>query len=74
MGQLLGIYIGHRVSNKLDADPKRWRMFAGFATDISSFLEILTPLFPRAFVVIGALANAGIAAVHSVVRRVSCSH
>ena len=49
LGQLGGVVFASVVSNRFDADPKRWRMVASGSMDASSFIELLTPVFPHLF-------------------------
>jgi len=59
LGQLGGVLFASIVSNRFDADPKRWRMVASGSMDISSFIELLTPLFPGYFLPLASIANVG---------------
>ena len=59
LGQLGGVIFASVVSNRFDADPKRWRMVASASMDASSFLELLTPIFPHLFLPIASVANVG---------------
>lgn len=59
LGQLGGVIFASIVSNRFDADPKRWRMLAAISMDVSSFIELLTPLAPSYFLLIASVANVG---------------
>eukprot|EP00949_MAST-11_sp_MAST-11-sp1_P000331 g331.t1 len=59
LGQLGGVLFASMVNRRFDADPKRWRVVAAAALDISSLLEAATPLFPTLFLPVAAIANAG---------------
>ena len=59
LGQFGGILFASLVNNNFDADPKTWRMISGICMDSSSFLELLTPLFPAYFLPIASVANVG---------------
>ena len=48
-----------QVSNRFDADPKRWRMLASLSMDVASFIELLTPFFPGYFLPLASVANVG---------------
>lgn len=57
LGQLGGVIFAGFVSNRFDADPKRWRLTATIAMDSASFIELLTPLAPAYFLPIASVAN-----------------
>jgi hypothetical protein len=59
LGQFGGILFASFVNNRFDADPKRWRMISSISMDISSFLELLTPMCPQYFLPIASIANVG---------------
>lgn len=59
LGQLGGVIFAGMVNNQFDADPKKWRMLAALSMDLSSFIELLTPLFPGYFLPLAAVANVG---------------
>ena len=59
LGQLGGVIFAGMVNNQFDADPKRWRMIAAVSLDVSSFVELLTPLAPGYFLPLAAVANVG---------------
>lgn len=59
LGQLGGVIFAGVVNNQFDADPKKWRMIASISLDISSFIELLTPLAPGYFLPLAAFANVG---------------
>lgn len=52
--------IMHRlVNSRLDADSRGWRILSAWLLEISTWLEVLTPLFPRYFLLLATLANMG---------------
>lgn len=61
VGQLGGIFFASKIGQTrgLDTDPKKWRMLSAMAMDISTFMEICTPLFPGYFLLIASIANVG---------------
>ena len=59
LGQLGGVIFASVVSNRFDADPKRWRMVASGSMDVASFIELLTPVFPHLFLPLASVANVG---------------
>jgi hypothetical protein len=59
LGQLGGVVFASFVSNRFDADPKRWRLLATLSMDLASFIELLTPLAPAYFLLIASVANIG---------------
>lgn len=59
LGQLGGVLFASVVSNKFDADPKKWRLISSISLDASSFIELCTPLFPGYFLVLASIANTG---------------
>ena len=59
LGQLGGVVFAGVVNNQFDADPKKWRMIASLSMDVSSFIELLTPLAPAYFLPLAAFANVG---------------
>ena len=59
LGQLGGVIFASFVSNRFDADPKRWRMASTLAMDSASFIELLTPLAPQYFLLLASIANIG---------------
>jgi hypothetical protein len=61
VGQLGGILFASKIGRTkgLDTDPKKWRMLSAMAMDISTFMEICTPLFPGYFLLIASIANVG---------------
>ena len=44
---------------RFDDDPKRHRLFATSVLQISTFLEIVTPLVPHLFLPLASLSNVG---------------
>lgn len=59
LGQLGGMLFANVVSNRFDADPKRFRMIAAYACDLSTLVEMLTPLVPHLFLPMASVANVG---------------
>lgn len=59
IGQLGGVVFASVVSNRFDADPKRWRFLAAVSMHSASFVELLTPLFPGYFLPLASIANVG---------------
>ena len=59
LGQLGGVIFAGLVNNQFDADAKRWRMIASISLDVSSFIELLTPLAPGYFLPLAGVANVG---------------
>lgn len=59
LGQLGGVIFAGLVNNQFDADAKRWRMIASVSLDVSSFIELLTPLAPGYFLPLAGFANVG---------------
>jgi len=62
MGQLGGIVFASQMgkTKAFDNDPKRWRMVAAIALDVSTLLEILSPLCHQNMVLpIASIANVG---------------
>ena len=54
-----GMLFAALFGNRFDSDPKRFRMIAAYSLDAATALEILTPLFPKLFLPLAAVANAG---------------
>ncbi|KAK8945969.1 hypothetical protein KSP40_PGU008109 [Platanthera guangdongensis] len=48
-----------KYGRHFDVNPKGWRLFADLLENAAYGMEILTPAFPKAFVLIGAAAGAG---------------
>ncbi|XP_020096528.1 protein root UVB sensitive 1, chloroplastic isoform X6 [Ananas comosus] len=48
-----------KFGRQFDVNPKGWRLFADLLENTAYGLEILTPVFPHLFVLIGAAAGAG---------------
>jgi hypothetical protein len=59
IGQFGGVIFAAAVNNQFDSDPKRWRMISNVSMDVSSFIELLTPLAPAYFLPMAAIANIG---------------
>ncbi|KAJ1995369.1 hypothetical protein GGI25_004306 [Coemansia spiralis] len=58
-GQLGGVIYATMVGQKFDSDPKHQRFWSAVWLQTATWLEMLTPLFPHLFVVIGSVANIG---------------
>lgn len=52
-------FIYRLVNSRLDADSRGWRILAAWLLEISTWLEVLTPLCPRYFLLFATLANIG---------------
>lgn len=48
-----------KYGRHFDVNPKGWRLFADLLENSAYGMEILTPVFPQAFVFIGAVAGSG---------------
>ncbi|OZJ03669.1 hypothetical protein BZG36_03547 [Bifiguratus adelaidae] len=59
LGQLGGVLYAAFVGSKFDADPKRYRFHANNVFQAASFIELLTPLVPGAFLVLASASNIG---------------
>ncbi|KAK8822873.1 hypothetical protein WA556_001764 [Blastocystis sp. ATCC 50177/Nand II] len=59
LGQLGGMAFTALVNSRLDADSRGWRILAAWLLEISTWLEVLTPLCPRYFLLFATLANIG---------------
>ena len=59
IGQLAAVVSAAVISDRLDADPKRWRAIAGLAEAGARCLNASTPFAPWAFLPIASLANLG---------------
>ncbi|CAM9118404.1 unnamed protein product, partial [Ectocarpus fasciculatus] len=59
LGQLGGVAFASFINNRFDADPKKWRIFAAMAMELSSLLEFMTPLCPQYFIPLASIANVG---------------
>lgn len=59
LGQLGGILFASLVNTKFDADPKKWRIIAAVALEISNFIEMTIPYFNAYFLPLAAFANIG---------------
>ena len=59
LGQLGCVLYAALINTRFDSDPKRWRMISAMASDAATALEVLTPLFPKAFLPMAAVANIG---------------
>eukprot|EP01084_Bolivina_argentea_P022885 42572_1 len=59
LGQLGCVVFSSFVSSRFDATPKVWRMVSAVALDLSTAVELLSPLAPMYFLVIASIANVG---------------
>jgi len=61
LGQFGGVIFASYVGTvkAFDRDPKRWRQISAIATDASTLLEVLSPLFPGYFIPVASIANVG---------------
>ena len=59
LGQFGGMLCASFINQKFDADPKRWRLMAAGVLDVSVLLEVLTPLWPKSFLLMASIANVG---------------
>lgn len=59
LGQLGGVIFASLINNQFDQNPKKWRMISSISMDISSFIELLTPLAPKYFILLASIANIG---------------
>jgi hypothetical protein len=58
-GQFGGVLFASLINNQFDQNPKRWRLLSAAVLDLSSFLELLTPLAPKSFLFLASFANIG---------------
>ncbi|KAJ3396674.1 hypothetical protein HDU92_002300 [Lobulomyces angularis] len=58
-GLLGGVIFASVVNNKFDSKPKQYRFLANFLIQFSSFIELLTPLFPKFFILLASISNIG---------------
>jgi len=59
LGQLGGVIYAGLVNTQFDSDPKKHRFVSGLALQFSTFLEVLTPLFPQYFLLLASISNIG---------------
>ncbi|CBK25344.2 uncharacterized protein [Blastocystis hominis] len=59
LGQLGGMAFTALVNSRLDADSRGWRILSAWLLEISTWLEVMTPLFPHSFLLLATLANVG---------------
>ncbi|KAI8869296.1 DUF647-domain-containing protein [Ramicandelaber brevisporus] len=59
LGQLGGVLYASFVSDKFDSEPKRYKFWAGAILQLATLGEILAPLAPHMFLLIGSLSNIG---------------
>ncbi|KAJ2394854.1 hypothetical protein GGI23_004527, partial [Coemansia sp. RSA 2559] len=58
-GQFGGVVYATMVGQKFDSDPKHLRFWSTVWLQTATWLEMLTPLVPHLFLVIGSVANIG---------------
>ncbi|KAJ2911274.1 hypothetical protein GGI21_000057 [Coemansia aciculifera] len=58
-GQLGGVIYATMVGQKFDSDPKHQRFWSAVWLQSATWLEMLTPLAPHLFLLIGSVANIG---------------
>ncbi|KAI9339599.1 vitamin B6 photo-protection and homoeostasis-domain-containing protein [Obelidium mucronatum] len=58
-GLLGGVLFAGSIAKGFDNQPKRFRFLSAALIQISTFLELLTPLFPTLFVPIASVSNIG---------------
>ena len=58
LGQLGGIVFVSLMGNRFDLHPKQFRFLSGFVLKMAMLVELMTPLFPRMFLVLAALCTA----------------
>ncbi|KAJ2596725.1 hypothetical protein H4R99_004810 [Coemansia sp. RSA 1722] len=59
VGQLGGVFYATVMGQKFDSDPKHLRFWSAVWLQLSTWLEMLTPLAPHLFLPIGCIANVG---------------
>lgn len=47
------------VNSRLDADSRGWRILTAWVLEISTWLEVMTPLLPSHFLLLATMANVG---------------
>ena len=47
------------MNSRLDADSRGWRILTTWLLEVSTWLEVMTPLFPQHFLLLATLANTG---------------
>lgn len=57
IGRLGAIIFGSFIGNRFDADPKRWRLWGDIMYALGIGTEIISPIFPRYFLLIASVAN-----------------
>ncbi|KAL1920349.1 uncharacterized protein VTP21DRAFT_1495 [Calcarisporiella thermophila] len=57
LGQLGGVIYASFISDRFDSEPKRYRFHASIAMQLASLLEMLTPLWPGAFLPLASISN-----------------
>ncbi|KAJ2162446.1 hypothetical protein GGF46_000687 [Coemansia sp. RSA 552] len=58
-GQLGGVVYATMVGQKFDSDPKHQRFWSAVWLQSATWLEMMTPLFPHMFLLVGSVANIG---------------
>ena len=59
LGQLAAVLAAATISNRFDADPKRWRLTAAACECSARVVEVATPFFPGWFLLMASVANLG---------------
>lgn len=59
IGLLGGVIFAANTSTKFDSDAKKYRFFSTVLIQTSTFIEILTPIFPKFFVLLASISNIG---------------
>ena len=59
LGQLGGIIFVFLMGNRFDLHPKQLRFFSGIALNMTMLVELMTPMFPKLFLLMAVLATAG---------------
>ena len=59
LGQLAAVLAAATISNRFDADPKRWRLTAAMCECSARVVEVATPFFPGCFLLLASVANLG---------------
>ncbi|WOL14951.1 protein root UVB sensitive 5 [Canna indica] len=57
LGAIGRLFVGGRLGNLFDDDPKRWRMYADFIGSAGSVFELSTQLYPAYFLPLAAVGN-----------------
>jgi hypothetical protein len=59
LGQLGGIVFVFLIGNRFDLHPKQLRFFSGIALNIAVLIELITPIFPKLFLLMAVIATTG---------------